>query len=305
MGRIRTIRDMQQVLKAGADKVSTNSAAVANPSLITEAKEQFGSQCIVVAIDAKKTTPSKWEVFVSGGQKSTGLYNILDVIAAILMLLFHSPHPPFISQAYPALIVWAEIVFSLWNRILFIESASDVIETILSAVTLLKFPAEVIFFIFHFLMRISGYYYSFPGSHPKKGKWFTDKNLGKPSIVLREFADKIGAKVGNLLKKLISPMMTALYYVLPEILVNKLLFDMPISVQGIYNPLFGRSPPLYFNKGVFWASIQDLRTINYIKMDTPDGAGGLDVLEKFIAGLTTFELLLTFVNQLIIKTMFS
>ena len=71
-GGLRTIEDMRRMLRAGADKVSVNSAAVANPPLISEGAEQFGSQCVVVAIDAKKKGRS-WEVYVSSGQKATGL----------------------------------------------------------------------------------------------------------------------------------------------------------------------------------------------------------------------------------------
>ena len=72
-GGIRNLEDMREVLRAGADKVSINSAAVDDPSLISEARDRFGSQCVVVAIDVKKTESSKWEVFVSGGRKPTGL----------------------------------------------------------------------------------------------------------------------------------------------------------------------------------------------------------------------------------------
>lgn len=61
------------MLKAGADKVSINSAALANPDLIREGAEKFGSQCIVVSIDAKRVAPDRWEVFSHGGRKATGL----------------------------------------------------------------------------------------------------------------------------------------------------------------------------------------------------------------------------------------
>jgi len=71
-GGISTIDDMRDLLNAGADKVSINTAAVQNPRLIKEASEKFGSQCIVVAIDAKKIK-NKWEVFVKGGRQATGL----------------------------------------------------------------------------------------------------------------------------------------------------------------------------------------------------------------------------------------
>lgn len=72
-GGIRTAADMHTMLRAGADKVSINSAALAHPDLIREGAEKFGSQCIVVSIDAKQVAPDKWEVFSHGGRKPTGL----------------------------------------------------------------------------------------------------------------------------------------------------------------------------------------------------------------------------------------
>src|SRR3989441_8970674 len=72
-GGIRTTEDMRTMLKAGADKTSINSAALANPDLIRAGAERFGSQCIVVSIDAKKSGPEKWGVFSHGGRKDTGL----------------------------------------------------------------------------------------------------------------------------------------------------------------------------------------------------------------------------------------
>src|SRR5688572_14988690 len=72
-GGIRTVDDMQAMLRAGADKVSINSSALATPDLIRAGAEKFGSQCIVVSIDAKKIGPDKWEVFSHGGRKATGL----------------------------------------------------------------------------------------------------------------------------------------------------------------------------------------------------------------------------------------
>jgi cyclase len=72
-GGIRTVEDMHTMLKAGADKVSINSSALANPDLIRAGAEKFGSQCIVVSIDAKRVTPDRWEVFSHGGRKSTGM----------------------------------------------------------------------------------------------------------------------------------------------------------------------------------------------------------------------------------------
>ena len=72
-GGIRAVEDMQAMLRAGADKVSINSSALATPDLIRAGAEKFGSQCIVVSIDARKTAPDKWEVFSHGGRKPTGL----------------------------------------------------------------------------------------------------------------------------------------------------------------------------------------------------------------------------------------
>jgi cyclase len=74
-GGIRTLEDIRRMLNAGADKVSINSAAVARPEFVREAAERFGSQCIVVAIDAKQVadSPSRWEIFTHGGRKPTGL----------------------------------------------------------------------------------------------------------------------------------------------------------------------------------------------------------------------------------------
>ena len=74
-GGIRTLEDIRRMLNAGADKVSINSAAVARPEFVREAAERFGSQCIVVAIDAKQVSqdPPRWEIFTHGGRKPTGL----------------------------------------------------------------------------------------------------------------------------------------------------------------------------------------------------------------------------------------
>jgi len=72
-GGIRAVDDMQTMLRAGADKVSVNSAALATPDLIRAGAEKFGSQCIVVSIDAKRVAPGRWEVFSHGGRKPTGL----------------------------------------------------------------------------------------------------------------------------------------------------------------------------------------------------------------------------------------
>lgn len=72
-GGIRSIEDIRNLLKAGADKVSLNTAAVKNPSLITDSARRFGSQCIVVAIDARRQGEGKWEVVINGGRTPTGL----------------------------------------------------------------------------------------------------------------------------------------------------------------------------------------------------------------------------------------
>jgi cyclase len=76
-GGIRTLEDIRRMLNAGADKVGINSAAVFNPEFVREAAEKFGSQCIVVAIDAKKVSAegeeNRWEIFTHGGRKPTGI----------------------------------------------------------------------------------------------------------------------------------------------------------------------------------------------------------------------------------------
>ena len=72
-GGIRNIEDIRNLLLAGADKVSINTAAVNNNNLVKESAEKFGSQCIVVAVDAKKVEDNKWEIFTHGGRKSTGI----------------------------------------------------------------------------------------------------------------------------------------------------------------------------------------------------------------------------------------
>ena len=72
-GGIRSVEDMYAMLRAGADKISINSSALADPDLIRAGAEKFGSQCIVVSIDAKKVGPGKWGVFSHGGRRDTGL----------------------------------------------------------------------------------------------------------------------------------------------------------------------------------------------------------------------------------------
>src|SRR6478735_7171437 len=76
-GGVRTVEDIRRLLNAGADKVSINTAAIHNPDFVREAAERFGSQCIVVALDAKRVNadgePARWEIFTHGGRKSTGI----------------------------------------------------------------------------------------------------------------------------------------------------------------------------------------------------------------------------------------
>jgi imidazole glycerol-phosphate synthase subunit HisF len=72
-GGVRKVEDVRRLLNAGADKVSMNTAAVNDPQLVADAAAKVGSQCIVVAIDAKQTGPGKWEVFTHGGRKNVGL----------------------------------------------------------------------------------------------------------------------------------------------------------------------------------------------------------------------------------------
>ena len=72
-GGVRSPEDVRKLLLAGADKVSFNSAAVARPDVVAEAADRFGSQCIVVAIDAKTVEPGRWEIFTHGGRRATGI----------------------------------------------------------------------------------------------------------------------------------------------------------------------------------------------------------------------------------------
>jgi cyclase len=72
-GGVRTHADVRALLLAGADKVSFNSAAVADPDVVAQAADRFGSQCIVVAIDAKTAAPGQWQIFTHGGRRATGI----------------------------------------------------------------------------------------------------------------------------------------------------------------------------------------------------------------------------------------
>jgi len=76
-GGIKAVEDFRDLLKAGADKISINTAAVQRPTLISEAAERFGSQCVVVAIDGRRTPEGWWEVYLHGGRTPTGL-NVVD-----------------------------------------------------------------------------------------------------------------------------------------------------------------------------------------------------------------------------------
>lgn len=72
-GGVRKVEDVRRLLNAGADKVSINTAAVENPQLVADASGKVGSQCIVVAVDAKQVAPGRWEIFTHGGRRATGL----------------------------------------------------------------------------------------------------------------------------------------------------------------------------------------------------------------------------------------
>jgi|TARA_B100000945_G_C20418128_1_gene616218 cyclase len=84
-GGVRTLNDISNLLNSGADKVSINTAAVIDKNIIREGAKKFGSQCIVVAIDAKKVDNQKWEVFTHGGRKPTGK-NVLEYVKEVEML---------------------------------------------------------------------------------------------------------------------------------------------------------------------------------------------------------------------------
>jgi cyclase len=86
-GGVRSVEDVRTLLLAGADKVSINTAAVRSPQLLAAAAERFGSQCIVVAIDAKRVAddPPRWEVYVNGGRTPTGLDALAWVVQAVEM----------------------------------------------------------------------------------------------------------------------------------------------------------------------------------------------------------------------------
>ena len=81
-GGLRNLRDMREMLRAGADKISINSAAIRDPELITRGAEAFGSQCVVVAIDAKRTAANSWEVYTHGGRRPVGLDGLAWAVEA-------------------------------------------------------------------------------------------------------------------------------------------------------------------------------------------------------------------------------
>lgn len=72
-GGIRTVEDMRMILRAGADKVSVNTGAFKNPKLISDCAKEFGSQCVVLSLDARKAGPDRWNVFINGGRTDTGV----------------------------------------------------------------------------------------------------------------------------------------------------------------------------------------------------------------------------------------
>ena len=82
-GGVRAVEDARRLLRSGADKVSVNTAAVENPDLIAACADAFGAQCVVAAIDAKQTSPGRWEVFTYGGRKATGL-DVLDYVTTVV-----------------------------------------------------------------------------------------------------------------------------------------------------------------------------------------------------------------------------
>jgi cyclase len=86
-GGVRKVEDVRRLLNAGADKVSMNTSAVQNPQLVFEASQKHGSQCIVVAIDAKQTAPGRWEVFTHGGRNATGMDAVAWALGAGELLL--------------------------------------------------------------------------------------------------------------------------------------------------------------------------------------------------------------------------
>jgi imidazole glycerol-phosphate synthase subunit HisF len=82
-GGIRTTDDMRRILQAGADKVSVNTAAIQTPGLISEGAERFGTQCIVVAVDARRSGPGAWQVYTHGGRRPTGLDAVEWAVRAV------------------------------------------------------------------------------------------------------------------------------------------------------------------------------------------------------------------------------
>src|SRR5207237_9815003 len=96
-GGVRTVNDIRALLRAGADKVSINTAAVSRRAFVKEAAEKFGDQCIVVAIDAKKVSapgaPDRWEIFTHGGRNPTGLAAVAHAREVVGLRAGESPAP--------------------------------------------------------------------------------------------------------------------------------------------------------------------------------------------------------------------
>jgi imidazole glycerol-phosphate synthase subunit HisF len=84
-GGVRVVEDVRRLLNAGADKVSMNTSAVTNPQLVADAAKKFGSQCIVVAVDAKQTAQNEWQVYTHGGRNATGL-DVLEWVRKLAQL---------------------------------------------------------------------------------------------------------------------------------------------------------------------------------------------------------------------------
>lgn len=82
-GGVRSVEDIRKLLLSGADKVSINSAAVADPDFVARAADKFGDQCIVVSVDAKNIAPGRWEIFTHGGRKATGIDAVDFAIGAV------------------------------------------------------------------------------------------------------------------------------------------------------------------------------------------------------------------------------
>ena len=105
-GGIRTLEDFRQLLRAGADKISVNSAAVKDPGLISRAAERFGSQCVVLAIDARRRPEGSYEVVVAGGRTPTGLDAVEWARGARRWERGRSCSPPWTQTAPRRALIW-------------------------------------------------------------------------------------------------------------------------------------------------------------------------------------------------------